>query len=158
MVALQYCVGVCHTTAWISQKYTYVPSLLNLTFYPRLHSTPLGCHRAPHLAPCAIQKVPICYLWHREQNWDTGWEGQGGTKWESSIEIYTLLCIKWDPLVAQSVKNLPAVQETRLQSPGQEDPLEKEMETLFSILAWKIPRTEEPGRLQSMGLWESDMT
>ena len=66
--------------------------------------------------------------------------------------MYTLLCMKWNPLVAQSVENLPAVQETRLQSPGQEDPREKEMETLSSILAWKIPRTEEPGGLQSMGL------
>ena len=49
------------------------------------------------------------------------------------------------------VKNLPAVQETRVQSLGQEDPLEKEMATHSSILAWKIPWTEEPGRLQSMG-------
>ena len=43
-------------------------------------------------------------------------------------------------------------QETRVQSLGQEDPLEEEMATHSSILAWKIPRTEEPGRLQSMGL------
>ena len=50
------------------------------------------------------------------------------------------------------MKNLPAVQETGAQSLGQEDPLEKEMATPFSILAWKIPWTEEPGRLQSMGL------
>ena len=55
-------------------------------------------------------------------------------------------------LVAQSVRNLPAMQETQVQSLGREDPLEKEMETHSSILAWKIPRTEEPGRLQSMGL------
>ena len=44
------------------------------------------------------------------------------------------------------------MQETQVQSLGREDPLEKEMETHSSILAWKIPRTEEPGRLQSMGL------
>ena len=50
------------------------------------------------------------------------------------------------------VKNLPAVQETWVQSLGQEDPLEKEMATHSSILAWRIPRTEEPGGLQSMGL------
>ena len=50
-------------------------------------------------------------------------------------------------LVAQSVKNLPAVQETRVQFLGQGDPLEKEMATHSSILAWKIPRTEEPGKL-----------
>ena len=55
-------------------------------------------------------------------------------------------------------KNLPAMQETRVQSLGREDPLEKEMATHSSILAWKIPRTEEPGRLQSAGLQESDMT
>ena len=48
------------------------------------------------------------------------------------------------------VKNLPAKQETRVWSLGQEDPLEKEMVTLSSILAWKIPWTEEPGRLQPM--------
>ena len=50
------------------------------------------------------------------------------------------------------VKNLPALWETWVQSVGQEDPLEKEMATHSSILAWRIPRTEEPGRLQSIGL------
>ena len=54
-------------------------------------------------------------------------------------------------LVAQLVKNLPAVQETRGRSLGWEDPLEKEMAILFQTIAWKIPWTEEPGRLQSMG-------
>ena len=52
-------------------------------------------------------------------------------------------------LVAQRIKRLPAIQETRVQSLGQEDPLEKEMATHSSILAWRIPRTEEPGGLQS---------
>ena len=55
-------------------------------------------------------------------------------------------------LVAQTVKNLPAMQETWVQSLDWEDPLEKEMATPSSILAWIIPWTEEPGRLQSMGL------
>ena len=50
------------------------------------------------------------------------------------------------------VKHLPAVRETQVRSPGQEDPLEKEMATHSSILAWRIPWTEEPGRLKSMGL------
>ena len=54
-------------------------------------------------------------------------------------------------LVAQMVKHLPVMQETRVQSLGWEDPLEKEMATHSSTLAWKIPWTEEPGRLQSMG-------
>ena len=55
-------------------------------------------------------------------------------------------------LIAQSVKNLPAVQEIQVRSLGQEDPLEMEMATHSSILAWRIPWTEEPGGLQSMGL------
>ena len=50
------------------------------------------------------------------------------------------------------VKRLPTMQETQVQSLGGEDPLEKEMATHSGILAWKIPWTEEPGRLQSMGL------
>ena len=54
-------------------------------------------------------------------------------------------------LVAQMVKNLPAMQETQVQSLGQEDPLEKEMATHSSTLAWSIPSTEEPGGLQSTG-------
>ena len=57
----------------------------------------------------------------------------------------------WASLVAQLVKNLPVVQETRVRSLGWEDPLEKEMATHSSILAWKISWTEEPGGLQSMG-------
>ena len=55
-------------------------------------------------------------------------------------------------LVAQKVKRLPTMQETSVQSLGREDPLEKEMATHSSILAWRIPGTEEPGGLQPMGL------
>ena len=54
--------------------------------------------------------------------------------------------------MAQTVKNLPTMQETQVRSLGQEDPLEKGMATHFSIVAWRIPRTEEPGELQSMGV------
>jgi len=54
-------------------------------------------------------------------------------------------------LVAQLVKNLPAMQETRVQSLGWEDPLEKGTVTHSSILAWRIPGTEEPSGIQSMG-------
>ena len=53
--------------------------------------------------------------------------------------------------MAKKVKNPPPIQETQVQSLGQEDPLEKEMATHSSILVWRIPWTEEPGRLQSMG-------
>ena len=58
----------------------------------------------------------------------------------------------WASLVAQSIKNLPAMPETQVQSLGWEDPLEKGMATHSSILAWRIPWTEEPGELPSMGL------
>ena len=57
----------------------------------------------------------------------------------------------WASLVAQMVKNLPVMWKTQVHSLGLEDPLEKEMATHSSILAWKIPWTEEPSRLQSMG-------
>ena len=57
-------------------------------------------------------------------------------------------------LVAQMLKNLPMMQETWVRPLGQEDPLEKEMTTQSSTLAWEIPWTEEPGGLQSMGSQE----
>ena len=60
--------------------------------------------------------------------------------------------------MAQTVKNLPVMQETQIQSLGWDNPLEKEMATYSNILAWRSPWTEEPGRLQSMGHKESDMT
>ena len=56
------------------------------------------------------------------------------------------------------VKNLQAMQETQVRFLGHEDPLEKEMATHSTILAWEIPWTEEPGGLQSTGLQESDTT
>ena len=66
-------------------------------------------------------------------------------------EEFDELCCSWASLEAQMVKNLHVVQETWVQSMGQEDPLEKGMATHSSILAWKIPWTEEPCRLQSLG-------
>ena len=64
----------------------------------------------------------------------------------------------WNFLVAQSVENLPVVQETWVQSLGQEDPLKKEMATHSSLLAWKLPWTGQPGGLQSMGTQELETT
>ena len=60
----------------------------------------------------------------------------------------TELC-SWASLVVQMVKSLPAIQETQVQSLGQEDPLEKGIATHFNILIWRIPGTKEPGGLQS---------
>ena len=70
-------------------------------------------------------------------------QGKGGLKWKESDV--------WASLVAQMVKNLPAMWATQVRSLGQEDPLEKGMATHSGILAWIIPWTEEPGRLQYMG-------
>ena len=66
--------------------------------------------------------------------------------------VYVYIYITESSLVARRLKRLPAMQETWVQSLGREVPLEKEMETHSSILAWRIPWTEEPGRLQSMRL------
>ena len=67
------------------------------------------------------------------------------------MEQLTLSLALGASLIAQMVKNLPAMPETRNQSLGGEDPLEKGMATHSSILAWRIPWTEEPGGLQSKG-------
>ena len=69
------------------------------------------------------------------------------------IQAHCIYCVPyWVSLLAQMVNTLPAMQETWVQSLGWEDPLEKEMATRSSILAWRIPWTEEPGGLQSMEL------
>ena len=68
--------------------------------------------------------------------------------------MHLLICLitaKLASLVAQMVKNLPPIQETRVQTLDQDDPLEKGMATHSSILAWRISCTEEPGGLQCMG-------
>ena len=77
------------------------------------------------------------------------------------VHIYSGILLShknWASLVAQLVKNLPVMQETRVQFLGQEDPLKQEMATHSSILAWRIPWTEAPRRPQSMGSQEWDMT
>ena len=72
-----------------------------------------------------------------------------------ALQINVLICndqmLIWASLVAQTVKRLPTMRETRVQFLGWDDPLEKEMAIHSSTLAWKIPWTEEPDRLQSMG-------
>ena len=66
--------------------------------------------------------------------------------------VGTTLTVEQASMVAQKVKNLPAMQETGVRSLGWEDPLEKGLSIYPSILVWKIPWTEEPGGLQSLGL------
>ena len=77
---------------------------------------------------------------------------------ERGNPLVLLVECKSATVVAQMVKNLPAVRETWVRSLGWEDPLEEGMATHFSILAWRIPWTEEPGGLQSLGRRESDTT
>ena len=67
-------------------------------------------------------------------------------------QITNNVCELWASLVAQMVKNLPAKQDTQVQFLDQEDPLEKGMATHSSMLAWRIPWTEEPGGTQFTGL------
>ena len=71
-------------------------------------------------------------------------------------DSFVTLWTAWASLVAQTIKNLPAMRETWLHSQCWGDPLVEEMATHSSILAWRIPWTEEPGRLQSMGLQRID--
>ena len=80
-------------------------------------------------------------------------------KQEKTLNLELLPCLlliignfSMASLVTQRLKHLPAMRETRVRSLGQEDTLEKEMATHSSILAWRIPRIEEPGKLQSIGL------
>ena len=85
-----------------------------------------------------IQKTIVDYTGSRPPN--------------SDHDLFCFWCKFWTSLMAQMVKHLPTMQETWVRSLGQEDPLEKEMATHSSTLAWKIPWTEEHGRLlQSMG-------
>ena len=95
-----------------------------------------------------------------ESQWTPGvGDGQGGLVCGDSWGRKELDRLSdWSDLVAQTVKNLPAMHKSWVQSLGQKDPMEKRMATHCSSLALRIPWTEEPGRPQSMGLKESDTT
>ena len=67
------------------------------------------------------------------------------------MHVFVFIKCQMSSLVSQMIENLPVIQETWVQSRGQEDPLKKGMATHTSVVAWRIPWTEEPGRLQSMG-------
>ena len=69
------------------------------------------------------------------------------------MDIWKTLFIHSASMLAQKLKNFPEMQETQVQTLGQEDPLEKAMATHSIILSLRLPRTEEPGRLQSVG-WQ----
>ena len=103
-----------------------------------------------------------CWIYQgRRLAWKNSARDRGALLWrlkkqKTRADFYCLTRLKKKtnkklPLWLRWQKCLPTMQETWVRSPGQEDPLEKEMATHSSILAWKIPWTEEPGRLQSMG-------
>ena len=73
-------------------------------------------------------------------------------QWDKWGTICAIIWHEAASLVAEMVKNLPTTQETWVQPLGQKDPLEKDLATHSSILAWRVPCTEKPGGLQSMGL------
>ena len=100
------------------------------------------------------------YVYTGDSHWDAHWTAvyRGIAKF---VGRQHSTCYKWDDgmrlfpgvssLVTQMVKNLPSMKQTRVQSLGREDPLEMGMATHSSILAWRIPWTEEAGGLQPMG-------
>ena len=91
---------------------------------------------------CTEQNFGLC---GRRRGWDVWW----ARFWKIIQHLSGTLVLRAS-LLAQTVKHLPAMQETWVQSLGWEDPLEKEMAIHSSTLAWKIPWMEEPGRLKSM--------
>ena len=114
-------------------------------------------NRYPHI--CFIHPLYVIELFLCPGCWDTfpsflNWKSLLIFCDQSSMVPFFLphpTLTHWASLVAQMVRRLPTMQETRVQSLVWEDPLEKEMATHSSTLAWKIPWTEEPGRLQSLG-------
>ena len=111
-----------------------------------------GVHQSCIFSPCLFNLYTEYFMWNAEVD-----ESQGGLKIAGRnisnlryADVITLMAEKAS-LVAQTVKRLPTMQETQVQSLGWQDPLEKEMATHSNPLAWKIPWVEEHGRLQSMG-------
>ena len=108
----------------------------------------------PHVIPCyyitaSVSAHIYCCIWGSPAD-------RGRKRARFGLRMGSL--ITWASQVAQLVKNLPAMQEIWVWFLCQEDPLEKEMATHSSTFAWRIPQTEESGRLQYMGLQESERT
>ena len=109
--------------------------------------------------PVEIMQVNACISPHLAPNAMLLWHGAPiPLLLLSFLIIAKFLAYSRTSQVAQTVKNLPAMWENWVHFLGWEDPLEKGMAAHSSILAWRIPWTEEPGRLQSMGSQESDVT
>ena len=102
------------------------------------------------LYPSASRKLPWSNLWGPEANSSSSLSGRISYI-PTCKDLLACMSLERTSVVAQMVKRLPTTQETWVQSLGWEGLLEKEVTTHSTILAWKIPWTEEPGRLQSMG-------
>ena len=118
------------------------PSAFNLSQHQGLFQWVSSLHQVVKVLECNVEDPSLI-------PWLEGSLGEG--------KGYPFL-YSWASLVAQLVKNLPTMWETWVQSLGWEDPLEKGTATHSSVFAWRIPRTEEPGRLPVQGVTESDMT
>ena len=144
----------CHGCLPGPPKFAWVPAL-SLALWREINT---GCNSEKrHLCERSIVLSPLS-VWndlHILPAWEDGWRGSWateGAKYLPNLTISASISISGTFLVAESLKNLPAMQETQAQSLGREDPLEEGMATNSSILAWRIPWTEEPGRLQSTEL------
>ena len=139
---------------------------LSSSLPPGIPSQHKGTFIYPQLAlalPLPYSPSSVTWSWHyisriyfKWQKMKTYFNLNQGLKWMQECEWIwylnsPLLWLTWTSLVAQTVKNLTAIWETQVRSLGQEDPLENGVAAHSSILAWRIPWTEETGRLQSMG-------
>ena len=141
--------GVCYWRALVSA--ISEPWLLQSTFGP-LTYTPES-HETFHSTLCTrCVTWSVCLLQPKDKRLFKWLDSYGRvSNVTGSQELANSMKHSSDFPIAQVVTNLPAMQETWLWSLGQEDTLEKGMATHFSILAWRIPWTEEPGRLHSVG-------
>ena len=128
------------------------------SFRPLLTSLPgvvlraTGSGRRGRLLPLTAVPLSPVFLTERLKSRGSRSEVPGGSRSKGALtRIYRFIIWAGASLIARTVKSLPAVQEMWVRSLGWEDPLEKETATHFSILAWRTPWTEEPGRVQSMG-------
>ena len=116
------------------------------------HAQDVGGIKFLHGSDFIIESMPHYSMRIKRENRVSGWGGPSeNIQCSDHLYVRGAWGIIGHSLVAQMVKWLPAVWETHVRSLGHEDPLEKEMATYSSILAWRIPWTEEAGRLQSVG-------
>ena len=123
-------------TSWVTRKPRVLFTLFGVLFLLAIYSMNSNSICILYIFPFTLTPM----------NWGNRGKDEKGQKKNKAPFV-----LGWASLVAQIVKNLPAMQETHIQCLAREDPLEKKMATKSSILTWKIPWTEETGGLKSMG-------